>query len=431
MDATQPMPNPLDARLVWSLLSALIIGALVGIEREKSKALSGNVGIGGVRTFILFSLTGALSAWLAQALGSALVLVAAVASVTALAVAGYVVQARTRPEAVGLTTETAAVSVCLLGALCTAGYPEPALAGGIAVSALLAYKQPLHGLVAKLGPDDISAGVKLLAASFIVLPLLPADAIDPWGALVPRSLWMLVILIAGLSLVGYVATRALGPERGTAITGLSGGLVSSTAVTLTFAKRSREEGGATDDALAAGTFLAWGVMFVRVVVLVALVHPPLVAPLLFPFGAMAAVTAATALLLLRRARAAGPSAGAGVALRNPFSLLAAVKFGLLFALVLLLVSLVQQRFPARGTYVVAALAGTSDVDAITLSLATLARGGDPDLATAAASLVIAVLANTLVKCGLTATLASAALRRRAVWLTALLAAISLTAVLTR
>ena len=193
-----------------------------GIEREKSKAQAGNVGIGGVRTFVLFALTGALASWLAQSLGSAFVLAATVLSVAALVIAGYVMQARSRPDAIGLTTETAALAVCLLGAVCTAGHPELALAGGIAVSAFLAYKQSLHGLVARLGADDISAGVKLLAATFIVLPLLPTRAIDPWGALVPRSLWLLVILIAGLSLVGYVATRALGAERGTAITGLDG-----------------------------------------------------------------------------------------------------------------------------------------------------------------------------------------------------------------
>jgi uncharacterized membrane protein (DUF4010 family) len=353
------------------------------------------------------------------------VLVATVLAVTALAIAGYVVQARSRPEAIGLTTETAALSVCLLGAVCGAGRPELALMGGIVVSAFLAYKEPLHGLVAKLAPDDISAGLKLLAASFIVLPLLPTEPIDPWGALGPRSLWLLVILIAGLSLVGYVATRALGPERGTAITGLSGGLVSSTAVTLTFAKRSREEGGRSDDALAAGSFLAWGVSFVRVVVLVALVHPPLVRALLAPISAMLAVTTAAALWSLRLARSTTPSTGPPVALRNPFSLLAAVKFGLLFAVVLVLVTLVQQRFPGGGTYVVAALAGTSDVDAITLSMATLARGGEAALSVAAGSILVAVLANTLVKCALSATLGGKRLRRAALLLTLLLVAIGL------
>jgi uncharacterized membrane protein (DUF4010 family) len=279
--------------------------------------------------------------------------------------------------------------------------------------------------VAKLAPDDISAGLKLLAASFIVLPLLPSEPIDPWGALVPRSLWLLVILIAGLSLVGYVATRALGPERGTAITGLSGGLVSSTAVTLTFAKRSREEGGRSDDALTAGTFLAWGVSLARVVVLVALVHPPLVRALLAPFGAMLAVTTAAALWSLRRAQSATPSTGPPVALRNPFSLWAAVKFGMLFAVVLLLVTLVQQRFPGGGTYLVAALAGASDVDAITLSMATLARGGEATASVAAGSIVVAVLANTLVKCAFSASLGGRSLRRAALLLTLFLVAVGL------
>ncbi|HSD66695.1 MAG TPA: DUF4010 domain-containing protein, partial [Vicinamibacteria bacterium] len=405
------MPTSLDPRLVWGLASALIIGALVGIERERSKALSGNVGIGGVRTFILFTLTGAVAAWLSQELGSPWIFVAALGSVGSLAVAGYVVQARVKPNAVGLTTETAAIGVCLLGGACTAGYNEMALAVGIAVSAVLAYKEPMHGLVAKLGPDDISAGVKLLAATFIVLPLLPATAVDPWGVLKPRSIWTLVILIAGLSLVGYVATRALGPRRGTALTGLSGGLVSSTAITLAFARQSREEGGRSDDALAGGLLLAWAVMGVRVVVIAAFVAAALVRPLVVPFLAMTIVTLSAAAFLLRRARTQEPTAAGEVALKNPFSLTAAAKFGLLFAVVLIVVAAVERYFPGRGYYVVAAIAGLPDVDAITLSMAGLARSGGIDLATAAGALVVAALANTVLKCGMVVATASAGLRR--------------------
>jgi uncharacterized membrane protein (DUF4010 family) len=410
------MPTSLDPRLVWGLASALIIGALVGIERERSKALSGNVGIGGVRTFILFALTGAVAAWLSQELGSPWIFVAALGAVGSLAVAGYVVQARIKPNAVGLTTETAAIGVCLLGGACTAGYNEMALAVGIAVSAVLAYKEPMHGLVGKLGPDDISAGVKLLAATFIVLPLLPTTAVDPWGAVKPRSLWTLVILIAALSLVGYVATRALGPRRGTALTGLSGGLVSSTAVTLAFARQSRDEGGRTDDSLAGGLLLAWAVMGVRIVVLAAILHAPLVRPLLLPFGAMTALTLAAAAFRLRRGRGEEPAAGE-VALKNPFSLTSAAKFGLLFAAVLLVVAAVQRYLPGQGYYLVAALAGLTDVDAITLSMAGLARSGGADLATVVGALVVAALANTLVKCGMVVATASAGLRRAIVTVT--------------
>jgi len=410
------MPPALDPALVWDLAAALLIGALVGIERERSKALSGNVGIGGVRTFILFALAGAAASWLSQALRTPWVFVVTLAAVGALAVAGYLAQARVKPGAIGLTTEMAAVAVCLLGGAAAAGYPQVALALGVVVSGVLAYKEPMHGLVAKLGPDDISAGVKLLVASVIVLPLLPREAIDPWGAIRPQSLWLLVVLIAALSLVGYVATRMLGARGGTTVTALSGGLVSSTAVTLSFARRSRDEQGAPGDALAAGVLLAWTVMSVRVVFLAGFVHAPLVTPLLLPFGAMTVVTLLAVVLLLRRP-AEQPKPRAQVELRNPFSLTAAVHFALLFAVVLVVVALVRRHFPAGGYYLVAGLAGLTDVDAITLSLAQVAREGGTDIVTVARALTIAALANTLVKCGIIVSLASPALRRRVVLVT--------------
>ncbi len=389
------MPTRLDPKLVWDLAAALLVGALVGTERERSKALSGNVGIGGVRTFVLFSLAGAVAGWLALTLASPWILVVAVLAVSGLAVAGYIVQSRVKPNAVGLTTEVAAVAVCLLGAACAMGHPEVALALGIAVSALLAYKEPIHELVAKLGPDDIAAGVKLLAATFIVLPLLPAQAIDPWGAIRPQWLWTLVVLIAALSLVGYVATRALGTERGTTVMGLTGGLVSSTAVTLAFAKRSREEDGGTHDALAAGLLLAWTVMNVRIVFLAGFIHAPLLRPLLLPFTAMTVVTLLSIVLLLHRTRHQEPTPSGQVALRNPFSLKSAIEFGLFFAFVLLVVAGVKRYFPGQGYYLVAALAGLTDVDAITLSMASLARDGGTDIATATGTMVVAALANTV------------------------------------
>ncbi len=404
------MPFRLEPQLVENLAAALIIGALVGAERERSKALAGNVGIGGVRTFILFAMAGALGSWLSQVLQSPWLFVATLVAVTALLLAGYVVQARVKPNAIGLTTEAAALGVCLLGGACTADHAPIALALAIAVSAVLAYREPMHGLVARIGPDDVSAGLKLLAASFIVLPLLPRQAIDPWGAIKPYSLWLLVVLIAALSLVGYVATRALGTERGTTLTGITGGLVSSTAVSLAFARRSRDEKGATDDALGAGLLIAWTVMGVRMLVLAGFVHPPLVAPLLLPLGAMTAVTLVAVGLLLHRARRLEPTTAGPIALKNPFSLTAAVKFGLLFAVVLLVVAAARRYFPGQGYYLVAALAGLTDVDAITLSMATLARDGGTDALTATGAMVVAALANALVKCGMIVALASARLR---------------------
>ncbi len=415
-----PMPIGSDGQLLWGFAAAFLIGALVGIEREKKKNRSEDLGIGGVRTFVLFSLSGAVAAWLAMRLESGWVFAVPLLGVAALTVAGYLAQARVKPRSLGLTTEVAALTVYLLGGACLAGQVEVALALGVALSAILAYKQPLHDLVAKLGADDIEAAVKLLAATFIVLPLLPREAIDPWGAIEPYSLWLLVILIAGLSLIGYVATRALGPERGAAVTGLAGGLVSSTAVTLTFARQGREDEDDSSDALAAGLLLAWGIMFARVIVETAVVHAPLVAPLLLPMGAMGLVTLALAAWFAARSRTRHRAVAGEVPLQNPFSLTAAFRFALFFVGVLLVVKLTQQYFPGRGYYLVAALAGLTDVDAITLSMAGLVRDGGADARTGVGAIVVASLTNTVVKCGMIVVLADAGLRRRALVSTGLL-----------
>jgi len=384
--------------LALNFATAILLGALIGIEREKRKAEEGESGIAGLRTFTLLALLGAAAGYLAQSLSSPWVLAAALLIVGAAVVAGYFVAARVDPHSTGLTTEVAAVIVFLLGAMVMLGHPGLAIGLGVVTAAVLAYKQPLHSFVDKLGWDDVYAGVRLLIATFIALPLLPNEPIDPWGALNPYSLWLLVILISGLSLVGYVLTRLLGPERGTALTGLTGGLVSSTAVTLSFAKEARAR-PQDARALACGILLAWSVMFVRVIVLVGAVNRALLAQVALPFAAMAIVVGGFAAFLYFRGGSQDGAAGKGsLKVRNPFSLMQAAKFAALFAVVLLAVKVVQQHFPPSGLYAVAALAGLTDVDAITLSMAEFAVGGEAQVAVT--SIVIAALTNTLVKCGM-------------------------------
>jgi uncharacterized membrane protein (DUF4010 family) len=392
----------------WNFVTALLIGALIGIEREKHKRTDDDPTIGGVRTFMLCALIGAMGGWLAQDLHSPWPFVAALLAVVAPVVAGYGISIRRRPEDMGLTTELAAVATTLLGALTMSDQRELGAAIGVGIAAILAYKQPLHGLVERLDREDIYAGLRLLIATFIVLPLLPDKPIDPWGALNPWSLWVLVLLISALGLVGYVATRLLGQNRGIALTALTGGVVSSTAVTLFFARQSRDAAFAkAARALASGTLIAWGVMCVRVVIEVLVVNRALLGEIAAPFAAMAVVAGAFAWFYYRNRE--GDEKAADVPLRNPFSLTAAIKFAALFAAVLLVVKLTQTYAPPGGMYVVAALAGTTDVDAITLSMAQYARNGDP--ATAARAIVIATVSNTAVKAGLVAVLGSAALRK--------------------
>jgi len=395
---------------------ALAIGALIGIEREQKKR-AGEFSTGGLRTFVLLAEAGALAAWLARSLDSAWIFGLVGLAVCGVVVAGYWLENRVRTDALGLTTEVAALVTYLLGGLVVLGEPRLAVALAIATSAVLAFKEPLHGLVARLGGEDLRAALKLLVATFIVLPVLPREAVDPWGVLRPYSMWWLVILVSALSLAGYAATRLLGSRHGLSLTALAGGLVSSTAVTLAFARRSREDAArGSPEALAGGILLAWGVMFVRVLVTTAAVHPPLARALAAPCGAMAVCALAFA-----GWRARGRSSAAPVVdVKNPFRLLSSIRLVLFFAVVQLLVELVRRELPQGGVLAVAALAGLTDVDAITLTMTEFAKQGA--LATASTAVLVAVAANTLVKLAIAGGLGTAALLRALALPTAVLLA---------
>jgi len=310
--------------------------------------------------------------------------------------------------------------VFLLGGLVIYGYRELAVVLGITTSAVLAYKAPLHGLVARLSQEDVYAGLKLLIATFIVLPILPDQPLDPWGAINPSKLWWLVILISALSLAGYAASRALGAHQGTALTGFFGGLASSTAVTLALARRSKDrESAGLANILAAGLLIAWTVMFARIAAEVAYVNPALLRSIAVPIGTMGVLVAMVAGVFHFLGRQSAGLAAESVPLTNPFSLTSAIKFALVFAAVLLAVKFVQTYWSGQGFYAVAALAGLTDVDAITLSMAEYAKGNSiaqpaqPGAArVAATSITIAAIANTLVKCGLVMFLGSWALSWR-------------------
>lgn len=279
--------SALDLALAFA--TALFLGALIGIDRERKQRLEGEQAIGGLRTFMVLALVGALAAWLARTLASPWLFGAFGVAVAAVIVAGYVMRVSGAGASPGVTTEVAALATYLLGGVALLGRPEVAVALAIAITAALAWKEPLHGLVGRIETHELYAALQLLIATFIVLPVLPNRTVDPWHALNPREIWLLVILICALSFTGYVASRWLGPRRGILLTAVFGGLVSSTAVTLAFARRSREERESSHGALATGLVLAWTVMFLRIVVETAVVHPPLAPSVGFEMGVMATV----------------------------------------------------------------------------------------------------------------------------------------------
>jgi uncharacterized membrane protein (DUF4010 family) len=385
------MDNPLVRFAI-----AFLIGALIGIEREKANREDGAQKSTGLRTFILIAQAGAITAWLSIQSAEPWVFAAGAVVCGAFILAGYRSQLAGDPTGVGLTTEFAAFVTFLLGGLTMFESPQLAVALGIITSAVLAYREVLHAAVDRMGWDDIYAALKLLIVAFIVLPVVPREPVDPWGALNPYDMTWLVILIAGLSFLGYAIARWLGPSRGTVVTGLAGGLVSSTATTLSLSRRSRAkipEGASAT--LASGILVSWAVMFVRIVVTCLIVNGELARQLALPMGVMALVALIGAFLNHRAGvkLAGDPNA---LRLKSPFSLSFAIKFAVLFAVVALLVNRAQALMDERGVYAVAGLAGLTDVDAITLSMA---RGGE-NMLVAVRAIVIAVLANTLAKVAL-------------------------------
>lgn len=416
----------LDLATIERFAIAILIGALVGIEREKRRDTETT--IGGIRTFALMAMLGAAGGLLSRQFNTIwpLLVVTGIGGITV--VAGFLMDAEERKGPVRLITELAAIVVTVLAGLATLGQPALAVSLGIILAALLAFEQPIHGLIDKIGWDDIFGGLRLLIASFIVLPLLPNRTIDPWHALNPRELWFLVVLISALSAVGYVATRWLGPSRGAVVMGLAGGLVSSTAATLAFSRQSREA-GTKDGArlLAIGSLIAWTVMFARVLSISFVVNSDLLRLLIEPVGAMALATLVSIAGLFWldfQSRKVGKEqlnrGSATIVVSTPFTLTQAAKFGLLFAVILVLVKIVGDRSQHQALYLVALFGGLADVDAITLSMNQYARSTGVDQV-ATVAIIVALLANSAVKAGMAATLGSADYRRIILGAAALLA----------
>jgi uncharacterized membrane protein (DUF4010 family) len=404
----------MDDPMALRIAVALGLGMLIGLERERAKGQEGGAG---VRTFALIALAGAIAGHLQLDLGLDWIALAIFAAVGALLVTSYVLTARQGDT--GITTEVSALLAFLLGLLCAHGQLQ--MAGGVAVAMalMLALRDWLHGLARRIDTADVEATLKFAIVTLIVLPLVPDRNFGPapLDVLNPYRIWLMVVLISGLNFASYLLIKILGTEHGIGLAGLLGGLASSTAVTLGFSQRSRQP-GADARALALGILLAWTVMFFRVLAIAALISGPLGARLALPMAALCLVSLGASYWLWRRQPA--KERGEVKSGENPFELGEAIKFGLLFGIVVFLAKAAEVYLGEAGLYLAAAIAGLSDVDAITLAMADLARDAAESLGIAARAIVIAVLANTLVKSALAAGLGSAELRRLTLPISALL-----------
>jgi len=386
------------------LLVAMLVGFLVGLDRERAEARKEHALFAGVRTFPLIALAGAIPMLLEERIGPALLVATFVAN-AAVALVSYV---RTSAGGrIGATTEVAALATFLLGALAGAGELVVAGAAGVTLAVLLVGKPRLEAFSNALTTEEIVAALELAVITVIVLPLLPDRGYGPWQALNPREIWIVVVLVSALSFVGFVAVRVLGSGRGMALTGAVGGLVSSTAITISMAERSHT--GAARPAAASAAVLASAIMCVRMAVLAGAVDLGIL-PRLLPVLAVMALVGGAAAWLVGRGRA-GRTPSAEGTLTNPFSLRAALTFAAVYALVTLAVRAAHEHLGPGGIYLVSALSATVTVDAPTVALARLGQGTAGWAAPAAAIGVVAIT-NTLVKLGIALVYGEGSFRRR-------------------
>ncbi|MFZ1729223.1 MAG: MgtC/SapB family protein [Bacteroidota bacterium] len=381
---------------------SLLVGALVGIERERSQDDHQKL-FAGIRTFPLIALLGFLSGLLGTAIGPWVLGVFA-GGFIAMVVVSYYIEARAGYH--GATNEVAVITVFLLGVLIHHEFFIVAIATSVVLTLFLSLKAPLQQLVAHVQAEDIYATLKFAIITAIILPILPNTTFGPFDVLNPRQVWYMVVLIAGISFAGYVLVKVFGSKKGLTLTGMMGGLVSSTAVTLSFSQKSREapELGKT---FASAIVLACSIMFPRILIEIAVVNRSLLA-FIWPFIAILTVSGVSASMVLLFGKK--KDSNTEVDLKNPFELMSAIKFGLIFAVIIFASKAAQIYLGDGGVYLAAALAGLTDVDAITLSMANLSKTSLSE-STASVAILIAVVMNTIVKASIAFSLGAAALRR--------------------
>ena len=400
------MPFP-ESEAASRLAVATLIGAIVGLEREWSKQTRGpNDRFAGLRTFLMLGLCGGIGGVLVSASSAAAGSVI-IAGGIGLTVAAYVV-ATSRPGAVvTATTETAAIVVIALGVVAGIGWPVLAASAGSIVVLALSEKTRLHWLVARVSEAELHATLQFAVLALVVLPILPDGPFGGALEIRPRMVWLIAMTFSGLSFAAYLFRASLGSQAGYIMTGLAGGLVSSTLVTIEFSRRSRTE-PEDDGALAFGVIGACTVLMPRVIALSAVLSTA-VALRLAQLLWVPTIVGAAATLIGWRYRKPRNAHEAPVELRNPLRLGAAIRMALAFQVAISMIAYVQGHWGTTGVFATASVLGLTDVDALTMSMSRLDGGLTAQLA--ATAIVVGILVNTAMKLTLSAVLGARAFRR--------------------
>jgi uncharacterized membrane protein (DUF4010 family) len=384
--------------LVRRLAVATLIGLLVGIERGwRERDADGGMRTAGIRTFTLIGLIGGVLGLIARGLndatGAGLLIAIGFVAFTG-AFAAFRMRENIQDKNFGFTTVAAALATFSLGVYAVVGDQNIAAAAGVAVMAILAVRESLHGLLSKITWNELRAAIILLSMTFLALPLIPDQNYGPYGGINPRQVWLLAVILAAVSFLGYVAIKVMGPKQGTLVSSAAGGLVSSTAVTLAASRRAAES-KASHRLEAASVAIATAVSLARTLTIILALNYSVGLQAAAPLAGGALAALMTGLLLIRLGEPDGKG-NKGFELRNPFSLQETLLLAGVIAIVTFATQVFAAWFGAAGALVTAAIAGTVDNTAPTISMARLGSGALPP-AIAALGVLIAAVTNNLFK----------------------------------
>ena len=408
----------LDINLFYRLAAAIGIGLIIGLQREHTYSDQSDRHPAGVRSFTLVGLAGAVTSMLSGLMGGPAPFVTGFVVMGLLLVASHISFAIAhRPQdgqpavgSDGITTSLAVLVVYLLGALSWYGRLLEACVGMVVLLLLLNAKKPLHDFANKISTEDIIATVKFAVITLMVLPFLPDRAFGPPGieVLNPHTIWLFVVFISGIGFVSYVLIKIIGPGKGIWLTGLFGGLASSTALTLNMAARSKENESYADD-FTMSIVLSWAVMFARLYLICIFLEPKLAPVLAVPLLVPVIPTLGYALFLKIKAGREHTEKSSNFS--NPFRLLPAIKFGLVFTAVMFIANAVRVYLGSGALLACSFLGGAAEMDAVAFSLIDMSVKATLENRELVLSLLLASIANTLTKGALVFFLGSKAMRR--------------------
>lgn len=382
--------SAINQNLAWlfqKIIIAILIGIFIGVERERKKK-PGEKYFGGIRTFPLVALFGFLSAMIASFTEFYLYAIFFLIFGLTISISYYF--AAERGE-IGGTTEIALFIVFILGSLVFWDMLLVSAAIAVVVQIFLAFKTELRTFAGEVNQEDIIATIKFLVLTIIVLPILPDKQFGPFNAFNPHKVWLIIILIASVSFSGYILFKIIGTNKGIALLSFLGGIASSTALTLSFTQKSKEVKDLSRN-FAAGIILASSIMFPRLLFIIFVANQKMVAALALPFLFFTVVGLISSFVIWRK----NTKQINNIDLTNPFKIIFALKFGLVFLIILFIAKASQFYFGNNGVYVSGFFSGFADLDAIALSLAEIANKVI-SLDVAANAMILAAFANTIVK----------------------------------